>query len=28
MQGEPTTDLVLAALGLAAYSGKRSGPHD
>ena len=28
MQGEPPTDWVLAALGLAAPSGKRSGPHD
>ena len=28
MQGEPPTDWVLAALGLAASSGKRSGPHD
>lgn len=28
MQGEPPTDWVLAALGLAASSGKRSGPRD
>ena len=28
MQGEPPTDWVLAALGLAASSAKRSGPHD
>lgn len=28
MQGEPPIDSVLAALGLAASSEKRSGPHD
>jgi hypothetical protein len=28
MQGEPPTDSVLAALGLADSSAKRSGPHD
>jgi hypothetical protein len=28
MQGEPPTDLVLVALGLAAPAGQRSGPQD